>query len=63
MRMISHAQSGSVRASLTKWRWATAITSAGSSSAVVSASIAAPWAASVSARTASTIASLLSKWL
>jgi hypothetical protein len=46
-----------------KWRCAAEITSAGSSSWLVTASIASPCAATVSARTASTIASLLSKWL
>jgi hypothetical protein len=52
-----------IAAGAAKWRWAAAITSAGSSSWLVTASVASPCAATVSARTASTIASLRSKWL
>ena len=46
--MSSHAQSGSLRARRTKMRWAAEMTSAGSASCEVRASISAPWAATVS---------------
>ena len=49
-RITSHPQSGSLRARLTKERCAAATTSAGSSSSPSTASIAAPWAATVSAK-------------